>query len=156
MRDVGSRSTEISATQAFAGVMANDALKPRKKAKLPPPFSIRFTESERDYLDRAAGKLSLASYIRSQLFTDGAELPRGRRPSKRPRSPDIDHVALGKVLGALGQSRLASNLNQIAKAANMGALPVTAELLEELHQACQDIHNIRQMLIKALGLKQDK
>ena len=42
----------------------------------------------------------------------------GTAPRKLRRKPAPDQALLAKVLGMLGQSRLANNLNQIAKAAN--------------------------------------
>jgi len=58
-----------------------------------------------------------------------------------------------KVLAALGNSRLSSNLNQIAKAANRGALPVTEELSLDLQSACLDIRAMRMALMMALGFQ---
>jgi hypothetical protein len=52
----------------------------------------------------------------------------------------------------LGQSRLSSNLNQLAKAVNTGSLPVTPETERELRQAARDVMVMRRMLIDALGL----
>ena len=124
----------------------------QKKSKSLKPFSLRFTEEERARLERAAGQQSLASYIRARLLGDDVS-PRKARHSRKPRRPRIDHIALGKVLGALGQSRLASNMNQIAKAAHMGALPVTPDLMQELHEACAAIRAMRRDLIAALGIK---
>ena len=57
------------------------------------------------------------------------------------------------VLAELGQSRLASNMNQIARAANMGVLDVSAELTQDLEEASRSIAEMREMLIAALGLK---
>lgn len=54
------------------------------------------------------------------------------RPKKRRHKAKVDEKALAEVLAMLGKFRLASNVNQIAKLANMGALAVTPELLEEL------------------------
>ena len=42
-------------------------------------------------------------------------------------------------------------MNQIAKAANLGTLPVTLETEEEIKQACYNIAVMRVMLMKALG-----
>ena len=50
---------------------------------------------------------------------------------------------LGKVLAALGQSRLSSNLNQLARAANVGALMLGPETNEALRAAVEDIAAIR-------------
>ncbi len=127
-----------------------------KKAKPAPPFSIRFSEEERAYLNREAGSRPLAAYIRDKLFGDAKFSNRNfRRPTKKSRQPSVDHRALAEALGGLGQSRLASNMNQIAKAANVGTLPVTQELEQDLHDACAAIYEMRQMLITALGIKSE-
>jgi hypothetical protein len=118
-----------------------------KKPK-PSPFSLRLTEEERAYLLAKANGKPLGAYIRAKLLADHETLRQ-----KHLRRPGIDHEALARVLGALGQSRLSSNLNQIAKAANMGALPVDDDLVQELHQACRDISMMRITLIGALGIK---
>lgn len=64
-----------------------------------------------------------------------------------------DRQALARALALLGGSRLASNVNQLAKLANTGSLPLTPEVIEELRSALHDIHSIRVMLLAALGLK---
>ena len=95
-----------------------------KKSKLPTPFSLRLTFEERAALEQSAGNRPLGAYIRSKLF-GGTEAPRKRR--SRTRKPLKDEKALGELLGKLGESRLASNVNQLAKAANSGSLPVTPD-----------------------------
>ena len=125
--------------------------KPRKH---PPPFSIRFTDEERARLDRDAGTLSLAAYIRLKLFAGDDPPPTARKSVRKKMStPSAELAVLGHMLGGLGQSRLASNLNQIAKAANMGALPVSPELEQELSEACAAVTAMRNDLIDALGIK---
>ena len=137
--------------QTFADANESGGLiRPARKRK-PPPFSIRFTEVERAVLDREAGKLSWAAYIRSRVFEDQNHIK--QRPTRKRRTPDINQASIAQVLGALGQSRLSSNLNQIAKGANLGTLPVTPELEEDLKQACAEIHEMRNALIAALGIK---
>ncbi len=95
------------------------AKRPPEKAKkeYAKPISVRFTEEEREELERKAGGLTLSSYIRSRCVGDAAPAhrTRGKRPVK-------DQEALGRVLGALGQSRLSNNVNQLAKAVNNGTL----------------------------------
>ncbi len=125
----------------------------RKKSNVLPPFSIRFSEEERARLDQAAGALSLAAYIRLKLFSDDDAPPTKRKLTRKQYQPSAELAVLGHMLGSLGKSRLASNLNQIAKAANIGALPVTPELEQELHEACAAVLNMRQELISALGVK---
>lgn len=118
------------------------------KPKYPPPFSLRLSEDERAILRRRAGKRSMGEYIRSKLFGEDATPRKVKR-----RNPTEDDQENAAQLAGLGQSRLASNMNQIAKAANMGALPVTPDLENELHQACADIAFMRRALIASLGLK---
>lgn len=119
-----------------------------QRRNTPPPFSLRLTIEERSRLEYDAGDQPIGAYIRSKLF-DGAQ-PRQRRRQKRPVK---DHQALGKLLGELGKSRLANNLNQLAKAANSGSLPVTSDTQKALNDACADIRWLRQSLMEALGLQ---
>ncbi len=112
----------------------------------PPPFSIRFTFEERARLDAARGRKALAAHIREELFGDDVS------PRKKPgNSPVKDAEALGRALGALGASRLSSNLNQLAKAVNTGSLPVTPETEADLVEACREIKALRVDLLRALG-----
>ena len=115
------------------------------KPKRPAPFSFRLTIEERTMLEAAAGETSLASYIKSRLFEDSAP------PHRKARRPSLDRQLLSEALGKLGQSRLPQNMNQIAKAANLGTLPVLPETEEDIKQACYDIAVMRMMIMKALG-----
>lgn len=114
----------------------------------PKPFSLRLSFEERAMLDGMAGNRPLGAFIRSRLFGDKAA-PRRRHQ----RRAGVDHKALAQALALLGQSRIASNLNQLAKAANIGALPVDEDVERDLHEACQAVCVMRHELIAALGLK---
>tara|TARA_R110002051_G_scaffold325141_1_gene425979 strand:- start:5197 stop:5532 length:336 start_codon:yes stop_codon:yes gene_type:complete len=103
------------------------------------------TADERVKLEAAAGETPLGSYIKSRLFGEDT------RPMRRARRPSLDRKLLAEALGKLGQSRLPQNMNQIAKAANLGTLPVLPETEEEIRQACYEIAVMRMMLMKALG-----
>ena len=138
--------TRPSTQHAFSNASAGDTAE--KKPKYPPPFSIRLTWEERAYLERVCGSTPWSTYIRKVALSE-AETPRKRQT----RQPKTDDAALSRALGALGKSRLASNLNQIAKAANRGTLPVTPELMEELNAACAEFRALRSDIIEALGLK---
>lgn len=139
-------TTEVFSEAAGHGDIA---IRPplRSKAKRPSPFSIRFTEAEREQLEMAAGNLPLGVYIKLRLFDDLPPVPRQNSLSK------VDKQALGEVLAALGQSRLASNMNQIAHAANIGALPVTEDLMDELHAACGEIKELRAAILGSIGVR---
>lgn len=117
-----------------------------RRHKSSPPFSLRLTAEERARLEAEAGSEGLGAYIRSRLF-DGAQTPR-----KRARRPSGDDQALAQVLGALGQSRIANNLNQMAKAANSGSFLLTPEGEASLRAACDAVTGMRRILMRALGL----
>ncbi|WP_171136498.1 hypothetical protein [Ruegeria sp. HKCCC1038] len=117
-----------------------------RSANYPPPFSIRFTFEERARLDAERGRHSLAAHIRERLFGDDASV------RKKPGNTSVgDAEALGRVLAALGNSRLSQNINQLAKAVNTGSLPVTPETEADLTAACEEIRELRLELMRALG-----
>lgn len=113
----------------------------------PAPFSLRLTFDERARLEKDAAGLPLGAYIRERLFDEKAQPRR-----TRGKFPVRDHEALARVLAELGRSRLASNLNQLARAANTGSLPVTPETEEDLARACATVAEIRRELLRALGV----
>ncbi|VDS09318.1 hypothetical protein PARHAE_02517 [Paracoccus haematequi] len=90
--------------------------------------------------------MSLGAYIRSRLFGD--DVPPRRTQGKFPVK---DKAALAKVLAVLGASRLSQNINQLARAVNIGALPVTPETDAELRDACRAVMDMRDELLRALG-----
>ncbi|MEZ5801880.1 MAG: plasmid mobilization relaxosome protein MobC [Rhizobiaceae bacterium] len=47
---------------------------------------------------------------------------------------------------------MANNLNQLAKAVNIGVLPVTPETAGEIAEACVAVIAMRGELLRALGL----
>lgn len=121
--------------------------KKRFQTKSTPPFSLRLTREERQRLNEQAGSQPIGAYIRSRLFgSDTATRRIVRRPS-------LDHAKLALVLSELGRSRLASNMNQLAKAANIGTLDFNDSVVNELQEACRAISHMRDMLVAALGLK---
>ncbi len=130
----------------FNEIAAPQPQEKKASSKYPPPYSIRFTFEERARLDAERGRQPLSAYIRERLFGDDAT-PR----KKRGLSPVADTEALGRVLGALGGSRLSSNLNQLAKAVNTGSLPVTPETEADLQEACREVKALRDDLLRALG-----
>ena len=116
------------------------------KAAKPKPFSLRLTFEERAKLNAMAGDRPLGSFIRDKVFGDEAD-----KRALRSRRPAADKQALARVLSLLGQSRLSSNMNQIAKAVHLGTLPVGPDLEAELSAACAAIREMRDALIAALG-----
>lgn len=113
------------------------------------PFPVRLSASERETLRQAAGGLPLGTYIKSVLFAT-SEPP---RIVSRQRAPVKDAKALAELLACLGASRLSSNINQLAKHANSGSFYFDRETKTALCAACEDIRAMRQLLMKALGMK---
>lgn len=122
---------------------------PKSEKRNPPPFSLRLTFEERARLERDAGDMPLGAYIRSRLF----DQPTGDRRPRQAKRPVKDHQALANVLGELGKSRIANNLNQLAKAANSGSLLLTSETEKSLQEACAGVQWLRTTLMQALGLQ---
>ncbi len=134
----------ISARKAYQA--ASTALsKPEKKA---PRITLRLTDEELAKLKNLSSGLSLSAYIRKCLFG------KDTAPRKlRSRVPVKDQEALAQVLGLLGKTRIANNLNQIAYEANCGSLLMDGETENEIKLACAHIAWIRVKLIEALGIK---
>ncbi len=112
------------------------------------PYSIRFTHEERQQLEQMAHGISWSEFIRSCLFKENVSIRR-----TKGRSPVKDEQALARLIGVLGQSRIPNNINQLAKAANTGSLPVNPETEKRLNEAYNIIRWMRRQLIQALGLK---
>lgn len=125
---------------------------PKRRRRRPAPFSLRLTADERARLSREAGETPLATYIKLRLFNNLGPLS-GYRPTMPGGRPATDTALIAKLLAALGDARLANNLNQLAKHANMGTLDVSKQTEAELLAACAEVHAMRRDLIAALGLK---
>lgn len=115
-----------------------------KSSRRQAPFSLRLSEEERRALDAKANGEALGSFIKQALL-DGTVKPRRRR------NPIRDDRALAETLAALGASRIANNLNQLAHAANSGSLYFDPETKRAITRACDDVHAMRLMLMRALG-----
>lgn len=115
--------------------------------KAPPTvfISLRVTFEEKARLQREAVGVSVSDHMRQRLFDDYTPPPR-----RRGKNPVKDHQALAQVLGKLGQSRLSSNLNQMARSANSGSLPVTPDTEAAILEALAEIHEIKRLLMDAL------
>lgn len=119
--------------------------------KAPSPFSVRFSVEEREKLERDAAGMPIGAYIRLRVLGDEVAPRR-----TRGKAPVKDHQALARVLSALGASKIPNNLNQLARAANIGALVLTPEVEEELLEALAAVRQIRADLMQALGHREKK
>lgn len=136
-----------STTGEFRDAAEHSPPRASHSTKTPPPFSLRLSAEEKAELLRQAGNMPLGAYIRSRLL----ESTEGQRRARR--HPVKDEQVLAKLLGELGKAKLANNLNQLAKAANLGSLPVTPETEQAIAEACQDVRRMREALMAALGLR---
>ena len=123
-------------------------MKKRTEGDRPSPFSVRLTPCERAQIEQAAGDMPLGVYVRSVLLGE-----RGQRRRNAKKAPVQDQRALAEVLARLGQSRLSSNVNQLAKAANSGSLPVNPDTEVAIKTACAELKTMRRLLMSALGLR---
>ena len=139
---------QFSASASAESCVGKRAGQIGKTKKPPPRVTLRLTEEEHAKLTKAAQGVSLSAYIRQKLFGKDVSLRK-----TRSRAPVRDQQALAQVLGKLGQSRIANNLNQIAYEANCGSLFMDEETEQEIKLACAQIAWIRVKLIDALGLK---
>lgn len=123
-----------------------------RRRRTPSPISLRLTQDEKDILKAAAKDTTISQYIRGRLFSFDADQIHSPKTSKRI-SPQERQKLLAQILTGLGQSNLARSLEELAEAAKLGVLPLSQDVLSEIKTACAQIHQIRNMLIKALGLK---
>lgn len=131
----------------FRAAASGEVTPPRKRAPKDRPFCLRLTRAERERLEQEAGTMPLGAYIRERLFGENSA------PRRKRRRPAVDQTGLAKVLGMLGASRLAANVNQLAKAAKLGLIAGAApELIQQIMDACEDIRTMRNALLSALGM----
>ena len=135
-----------SLTPVFRSAAATE-LPPAKRPPKDRPFCLRLTRAERERLEAEAGAMPLGAYIRERLFGENSA------PRRKRRRPSADQAGIAKVLGMLGASRLAANVNQLAKAAKLGLIVGAApEVIQQIMDACADIRMMRDALLTALGM----
>jgi len=121
--------------------------RPKRRKPETKNFCLHLTDDEKRLLLERAGRVPLGTFIRNAAL--GGETQSKRRTFRKPA---VNETALARVLAALGGSRLSSNPNQLAKAVNIGALPVTPETETEIADACAAVIAMRRDLLLALGL----
>ncbi|MGC3940908.1 plasmid mobilization protein [Roseobacter sp. EG26] len=110
------------------------------------PVTLRLTAQEREKLEELAAGMTLSAYIRACVFAEET-----KRRKKRPKDVIADKKAAAEALALLGQSRIASNLNQLAYQANIGGLAIEDEEKAQLADATAHLTAIRALLLQALG-----
>lgn len=112
------------------------------------PLSLRLSDEERTLLEDQAGRQSLGNYIKGRLFDEDTQ----PRKSKRHRVVK-DYEALARVLSALGQTELFSNLSALVEHIENGDVALTSESEEQIGVACACVLLMRDDLVTALGLE---
>ncbi|WP_237072766.1 hypothetical protein [Pseudaestuariivita rosea] len=118
------------------------------RKKRPAPFSLRLTEDERTVLERKAGSLPLAAYVKSVVLAEEAPTYRKRR-----RGPEADQQLLAHILARLGANDTHRSLQQIAQAAQDGTLLLDDATKEALTVAIAEVAWMRVTLMQAFGMK---
>lgn len=143
MRSAGEENPGGVAASFNQATKQKETLKSRSKLS---PITLRLTPTERKKLEELAVGMTLSAYIRACLFTKEE-----KRRKRRPNRLVTDKKAIAEVLALLGQSRIASNLNQLAHHANMGLLIEDDETKAQIAEANAHLLAIRGTLIRALG-----
>jgi hypothetical protein len=125
--------------------MSREKMKPAKRTAIS-PVTLRLTPEERERLEELAAGMTLSAYIRSCVFAKEE-----KRRKSRPKEVVADKKAAAEALALLGQSRIASNLNQLAYHANIGALMVGEAEKAQIAEAYSHVLSIRSILMQALG-----
>lgn len=122
-----------------------EARKRTKRGSLS-PVTLRMTAQERARLEKLADGMTLSAYIRACVFAEES-----RRRKRRPKTLVENKKAIAEALALLGQSRIASNLNQLAYHANIGLLIEDDETKKQIAEANGHLFVIRTLLMQALG-----
>ena len=108
------------------------------------PLTIRLTDGQWKDLEQLSKGISYGAYAKECMFNK-------KRSSKR--SAVQDYEMLARVLSALGQSELFGKLDKLIEQSEQGTLDLSPNAEFELGLACACVIEMRDNLIKALGLK---
>ena len=134
--------TVASAKKPFGKAAAERSPKPKPNS----PLTLRLTPDERTRLEELAAGMTLSAYVRACVF--GADTVKRK---KRPKTVVEDKRAAAEALALLGQSRIASNLNQLAYHANIGLLEMGEQERADIAEANAHLSAIRTLLVSAPG-----
>lgn len=150
LTDIFGRSSEQDAT-ACTDVERKPQQPTASKSHQTHTISLRVTDAEKKRLERDAAGMSRSAYMRERLFGSSAQ-PR----KTRGKHPVKDYEALGRVLGLLGRSQLANDLNELNWAVENGTVKIDAATALAIKMACVDVAAMRSELVIALGLKTER
>lgn len=113
-----------------------------------PRVTVRFSRNDYERLQEMADGAALSIFLRAKALEEKLPMRKGRSASSIK-----DKQAMAQLLGLLGQSRIANNLNQLAYHANIGSLQLDEETKSQIVEAYDHVLFIRQTLMRALGKK---
>lgn len=110
--------------------------------------TIRYSDKEYTAITQKAAVLNMkpATFIRARSLAEDIEEVQRYAVTSQEERKDI-----AQVLSALGASRIASNLNQIAYAINSGSLILSPDVVAQITEACDTLKWMRGALTQALG-----
>lgn len=114
-------------------------------------LSVPVSPEQRAELERRAGRRPISAYARDTLFPANDNDPAGK-PRTHAKTSRKDVAALASVLGTLGP--VANVLKQLTHGIASGVLPFAPDTEAAIMKACQDIADIKAMILKALGIRQ--
>lgn len=113
-----------------------------------PRVTIRLSVEDYQRLQELADGMALSAYLRCVALNE--KLPRRRRKTSVSAA---DAKLLAQIIGLLGQSRIANNLNQLAYHANIGALDIGDGEKAQINEAYEYVRDMRMLLLSALGVR---
>lgn len=142
---------DFQCASSFKSIKLNKSVSPPKGRKTPrdcPRVTLRLSKEDHAHLKAMADGMALATFIRAKVLDE--KLPRRKRKSS---ASVANKQAIAQVLGLLGQSRIANNLNQLAYHANVGSFAMDEQTQAQIEDAYEHILFLRQTLLKALGMR---
>ena len=134
----------------FQSACSGNGPKPKRKSKRSrdcPRVTVRLSPEDHDRLVELADGVALSVFLRTTALQQ--KLPKRRRSGAAVQ----DQEAIAKILGMLGESRIANNLNQLAYHANVGSLGFDDDAKAQIDETYGYVLDLRQTLLKALGYK---
>ncbi len=113
-------------------------------------LTIRLTTIERARLDSQAKALGISTAKNVRLLIADEAIQRKLAVILERRNRQADYA---QILMALGKSRIANNLNQIAYAINSGSFMLTPDVVSQINEAYFAVLEMKETLLKMQGLR---
>jgi hypothetical protein len=130
-----------------SGGMMPDSPKKHKSSKARHILSVPMSPEQVAQLSHRAGRKPLSAYAREQLFPANDNAPKVQRPRALLKANQS-----AKALALLGPT--STSLKVIAQAMASGLLPFAPDTEAAVLKACDDVAEIKALLMKALGIRE--